>query len=81
MALEIGRNGIVQRHEDGSVTVLRPGRNGGAGTEIAVPPDLADAFRLATGDVVEGDTEPIEDGAGAEPESCPEMVSGWDVQV
>ena len=60
MALEIGRYGIVQRHKDGATTILRPGRNGGAGTEIAVSDELADQFRLVTGDIVAGETEEFE---------------------
>ena len=36
MPLDIGRNGIVQRHEGGKTTIYRPGGNGGAGAEIEV---------------------------------------------
>ncbi len=60
MALGILQNGIVQRHKDGSTTILRPGKNGGAGTEVAVGESLADQYQMATGDIVAG---PILDGA------------------
>ncbi len=39
--------------------MLRPGKNGGRITEIEIAQELADAHRLATGDVVEGLTEPM----------------------
>ena len=81
MSLEIGRNGIVQRHKDGSTTIHRPGRNGGAGSEIEVPLDLADGFRLATGDVVEGETEPMHDESVGVSDDDPESRSDWDMQV
>ncbi len=82
MALNIGQNGIAQRHSDGSVTLLRPGRNGGPGTEIAVPEALADAFRLATGDVVAGETEPlaVEMPAFENSAETPELLPDWDAQ-
>src|SRR5579872_7020640 len=54
MMLDIMRNGLVHRLEDGSVTILRPGRNGGPGEEIEVERGLADAYGLASGDIVEG---------------------------
>ncbi len=57
MTLDITRNGIAQRRKDGTTALLRPNRNGGPPTEIAVPEALADAFRLATGDIVAGETE------------------------
>ena len=60
MALNIGQHGIAQRHDDGSVTLFKPGRNGGAGVEVEVSEELADAYRLATGDVVEGTRQPID---------------------
>ncbi len=59
MALNIGQNGIVFRQADGMVAILRPGRNGGPGTQVAVSTEIADAYRLTTGDVLEGETEPI----------------------
>ncbi|HLJ56383.1 MAG TPA: hypothetical protein VKT77_15195 [Chthonomonadaceae bacterium] len=59
MALEIGRYGIVQRHDGGAVTICRPAGNGGPATEIEVPEALADAHRLATGDIAACKTEPI----------------------
>ena len=52
MTLEITRNGIIQRWKDGTTTLFRPHRNGGSMTEVAVPEDLADEYRLVTGDVV-----------------------------
>lgn len=57
MALDIMRHGIVLRQDDGGTTIIRPGKNGGAGTVIVVPQDLADAHRLVTGDVVDGETK------------------------
>jgi transcription termination factor Rho len=58
--LDIPTHGIAQRHDDGSVTLHRPAKLGGFGTEIAVPAALADEWRIATGDIVTGVTEPIE---------------------
>ena len=58
MSLGIGLGGIVRRHEDGSTSLFRPGRNGGPAIEIEALPEIADAHRLATGDVVRGDFEP-----------------------
>lgn len=60
MRLEIVQNGIVYRPEEGLVVLYRPGKNGGPGTQVEVDAALADTYRLATGDVVEGVTEPIE---------------------
>ena len=57
MALDILRNGIVQRDKDSNTTILRPGRNGGASTEIAVSEALADEYQLASGDIAEGTIE------------------------
>ena len=59
MRLNIGQNGIVWRQEDGTAVILRPGRTGGKPVRIEVPTELADEFRLATGDVVEGEIEAI----------------------
>jgi transcription termination factor Rho len=59
MTLDLLRFGIARRHDDGRVTLYRPGRLGGLGTQIQVPEPLADRYRLATGDVVEGPTESI----------------------
>jgi transcription termination factor Rho len=72
MALNIGQHGIVQRHDDGDVTLLRPGRNGGAGVEVEVSEELADAYRLATGDVIEGTCEAID-----EVQSAAEASAEW----
>lgn len=55
--LGVVRNGIVRVAEGGEVHILRPGKNGGRLMPIAVSQAIADRFRLATGDVVEGDTE------------------------
>ncbi len=81
MPLDIGRNGIVQRLEGGKTTIYRPGKNGGAGAEIDVPEDLADTFRLATGDVVEGETEPIKVELALDHDDDPESRFDWDLQV
>ncbi len=59
MHLNIAQNGIVWRQEDGTAVVLRPGRTGGKAIRIEVPTELADEFRLSTGDVVEGKIEAI----------------------
>ena len=59
MALNITQNGIAFRQEDGTIAILRPGHNGGAGTQIAVPPAIADTYRLSPGDIAEGETQPI----------------------
>ena len=63
MTLEITRNGIIQRRKDGTTALLRPHRNGGPMTEMTVPEDLADEYRLVTGDVVEGEIETPPDDA------------------
>ncbi len=63
MALGITQYGIVFRHDGGGVTICRPGRNGGTGTQILVSEELANEYNLATGDVVFGEMESI----GAEP--------------
>src|SRR5579872_4422343 len=76
MTLDIMRNGLVHRLEDGSVTILRPGRNGGPGEEIEVERGLADAYGLASGDIVEGSAEPIET---SETSSSPECLEDWAV--
>ncbi len=81
MGLNIGQCGIVQRHKDGSATLLRPGRNGGPGTEIAISTELADEYRLATGDVVAGKTEALgldHDTNGPDIGAMEE--EGWDSQ-
>ena len=81
MALNIGENGIVFQRADGTLAILRPGRNGGAGTQIAVPPDLADACRLATGDVACGETQNhLEDTPPANPDADLECRPEWDAQ-
>ncbi len=67
MALEIMRNGIAHRQEDGTVILHRPGKNGSVGTQVAVETALAEEYNLAAGDVVAGRTEPIPCGL-AEPD-------------
>lgn len=54
MGLGILENGIVQRHKDGTTTILRPGKNGGIRPDVDIDADLADRHQLATGDVAEG---------------------------
>ncbi|HZT44184.1 MAG TPA: hypothetical protein VFA07_18610 [Chthonomonadaceae bacterium] len=78
MTLQIIHNGIVHRHEDGTTTILRPGKNGGPGTEIEVPQELADSYRLATGEVVEGTTEPLEAHSDVEGDDTPAMAEPID---
>lgn len=76
MALGIAQNGIVFREDRGGTWILQPARNGGPATRIEVPPELADAHRLVTGDVVAGETEPIADedlNDPADPEQEPAL--------
>src|SRR5579859_17423 len=82
MSLHITHNGIVQRHDNGRVVLLRPGKIGGTVTEIEVSEELADTYRLATGDVVEGATEPIEEAAPqtARSDEVMEDEAGWHEQ-
>jgi transcription termination factor Rho len=54
MALDILANGIVQRHTNESITILRPAKNGGIGSDVEIEPDDANRYELATGDVAEG---------------------------
>jgi transcription termination factor Rho len=74
MALDITTNGIVFRHDGGGVTIHRPGKNGGMGVVIEVPEELANRYRLATGDVIVGSMEPIreERAATAASDECME---------
>jgi transcription termination factor Rho len=74
MALNITQNGIVYRHDGGGVTLHRPGKNGGLGTIVEVSEELADRYRLATGDIVVGSMEPIreERAATATSDECME---------
>ncbi len=73
MPLGILQYGIAHRRDDGVVTLFRPAKNGGRGTEVEVPKELAEQFRLETGDLVDGETEPIpEPDAG--PAVSPEQV-------
>ena len=81
MALDITQNGFAFRQEDGTIAILRPGRNGGSGTRIAVPPAIADAYRLSPGDIVEGETQPIsQEAVTPSPEPEPDQPLNWDVQ-
>ena len=81
MALNITQNGIAERHKDGSVTLVRPDRNGGALTEIEVPEPLADEFALATGDIIAGRMESLTlDAITAEQENEDDDPDGWDTQ-
>ncbi len=81
MALNIGQNGIVFRQDDGSVAILRPGRNGGSGTQIAVPPELAEAFRLTVGDIACGEIQPLPlETTPSYPEVELERQADWDAQ-
>lgn len=59
MTLEIQKHGIVQRFDDGSTVILRPDKNGGQPALIEIDPALVDEYRPASGDIVEGITEPI----------------------
>src|SRR5579871_787094 len=65
MTLDINLNGIVYRHDGGGVTIHRPGRNGGLGTILEVSEELANRYRLATGDIVVGSMEPIREERAA----------------
>lgn len=60
MRLDILRNGLAHREEDGRVTLIRPDRNGRQYVQVEVAREIADKFTLVNGDVVEGLTEPIE---------------------
>lgn len=82
MALGITQNGIVHRHEDGTTTIVRPGKNGGPGTEVEAQQELADAYRLATGDIIEGATEPVaEEPNTARSDEVMEDEASWDEQI
>jgi len=59
--------GIAHRSEDGEVTVWRPSRGGGAWARLAVERDLADRWRLATGDAPAGPTEGVACASSGEP--------------
>jgi len=58
-SLGINENGIVYRLDDGSVTIVKPGRNGTVGTEREIGRAMADKYNLASGDVVAGEIEAI----------------------
>ena len=82
MALNIGQNGIVFRLDDGTVAILRPGRNGGQGVQIAVDPEIAGAYRLVSGDIAEGETQSIPPQRSPSiPETDSEAQPDWDAQV
>ena len=81
MALNITQNGIAERHKEGSVTLVRPDRNGGALTEIEVPEILADEYVLATGDIAAGRTESLSlDALDIEQEDANDAAEDWDTQ-
>lgn len=81
MALGIVTNGIVQRQDEGGVIIYRPGKNGGLGTLIDVGIELADAHRLATGDVVEGETLELQYTPDTMlSDECMEDAAAWDEQ-
>ncbi|HSV72558.1 MAG TPA: hypothetical protein VLH79_02225 [Chthonomonadales bacterium] len=64
----VAQNGIAQLAEDGEVVLWRPSRASGAWTRVAVGRELADRWRVATGDVVAGPKEAVADAAPGEPE-------------
>ena len=68
MPLEIATHGIVQRRDDSTVHdgTARPCGNAGPVVEIEVPAELADRYRLWTGDIVKGDAKTLEAGTAAE---------------
>jgi transcription termination factor Rho len=81
MALNIGRNGIAFRQDDGTTAILLPGRNGGPGTQIEVPAEIAETYRLAPGDIAEGELQPIApDSAVFRPDAGWEAQADWDTQ-
>src|SRR5580658_6771424 len=55
----IVQNGIVRLAENGDATIVRPGKNGGNPTAVAISQEIAEQYRLATGDVVAGETQPL----------------------
>jgi hypothetical protein len=73
--LDIVANGIAHRAEDGRVVLVVPHANGSGVAEVEVDPALAARFSLATGDVVEGITEPI---PGVEPRAQVYEEDDWD---
>lgn len=78
--LNIAANGIVHRLDDGTAVVVRAHPNGGIASEIELPRDLADAYRLADGDVVEGTVERIdfEGPSTSEPQEAEWKEEQWD---
>lgn len=78
MALNIRQNGIVFRQDSGNVTIHRPGKSSNGGVEIEVGEELAEAWRLATGDVVEGVTE-VFDNVQAVADAGPEWYEQYDL--
>ena len=81
MALNIGQNGIAFLQEDGTAAILHPAHNGGAGSLIAIAPELAETCRLAPGDIVEGETQPISlDTLPLKPDAEVERQPEWDIQ-
>lgn len=82
MALGIGQYGIVERRKDGTTLIVRPARNGGEVTEVEVASAFMETYRLATGDVVEGVTEPLETNPMASERGLSfEDLERWDEQI
>jgi hypothetical protein len=82
VTLNIGRNGIAFRQNDGTVEILLPGRQGGSCRQISVSPHLSEAFRLAPGDIVEGEIEAIPtDTSAVMPISASDRQPAWDEQL
>jgi len=66
-ALDIRAHGIAHRAEDGTVLLVRPAPSGAGVEEVEVDRALADRFALSTGDIAEGEVEPIPDAGDALP--------------
>lgn len=83
MALDIARHGIAHRRDEGGVTLYRFGKNGGQSEPIEVGEELAETYRLATGEVIVGATEPIieRQSPTAASDECMEDAVGWDEQM
>src|ERR1700722_19365702 len=55
----IVQSGIVRVAENGEAMIVRPGKNGGNPTAISISQEITERYRLATGDVVEGETQSL----------------------
>ncbi len=71
--LDLARHGIVERRDDGFVSIWRPARRLGVGSLTEVPEELAAQYRLETGDVVVGETERLAVFGDEEPEPADEF--------